>query len=51
MLAVVLSSAPRSSESFLLVPTEATFPGVTRNAGANDVQVQTIGPILQYQHQ
>lgn len=33
----------------LTVPIEASFPGVTRGAGANNVQVQTIDSILQYQ--
>lgn len=46
MPAVVFFSVPKLSASFQLVCTEATFPGVTRNAGANDVQVQTIGPTL-----
>lgn len=41
---VVFSSVSKSLE--LLQPVPA-FPGVTSDTGANDVQVQTIGPILQ----
>lgn len=47
ILVVVFFSVPKSLELLQLAPTETTFPGVTRNTGANDVQVQTIGPILQ----
>lgn len=39
-------SVPKSLELLQLAPTETTFPGVTRDTGANDVQVQTVGPIL-----
>lgn len=44
---VVFFSLSKSPELLLLVHTEATFPEVTRNAGTNDIQVQTIGPVLQ----